>query len=212
MANLQIKQGFKVNYLTFDRQVKTVPYKPSRGIFKCDCGKETEAYIGNVTRGHTKSCGCHRVNVSKKHCTALNETHGMWKTDKLLVRVWNSMKSRCHNPNDKSFGRYGAIGITVCNRWQSDFKAFHEWCYNNGYEKGLQIDRRDGTKGYSPENCRFVTCKENNRNRKDNVFLIYEGIMKTLPEWAEDYGIKPGLLRQRITRDKMSLHDALNKR
>lgn len=211
MANLQIKAGFKINLLTFIRVAKHEKYKQSRGLFLCECGNETEAYIGNVTRNHTKSCGCHRKKVSACLLSNLNKTHGQYNIDKRLVAVWNAMKSRCNSKKTKNYHRYGGMGIKVCKEWNDDFLVFQKWCYENGYKKSLQIDRIKGYLGYSPQNCRFVTCKQNNRNRKDNIILTYNGVTKTLPEFAEDFNIRANTLRQRLSRDNMNLHDALNK-
>lgn len=75
------------------------------------------------------------------------------------------MKRRCLTPTNGAYHKYGAKGITVCKEWY-DFLPFYEWAITHGYERGLLLDRQDGTKGYSPDNCRFVTSTVSNKNRK----------------------------------------------
>ena len=81
------------------------------------------------------------------------------------------MKQRCYNENNKDYHSYGGRGITICNEWLNNIEKFVEWSLNNGYKEGLQVDRRNNDKGYSPDNCRFVTAQINscNRNLKDNI-------------------------------------------
>lgn len=80
------------------------------------------------------------------------------------------MKQRCCNPLNKNYFRYGGRGITVCNEWMHDFQAFYKWAIENGYDENAAtgqctIDRIDNEKGYSPDNCRFVTIQEQQRNK-----------------------------------------------
>lgn len=83
-----------------------------------------------------------------------------------IYMVWEQIKARCLNSNHKSYHRYGGRGITVCDEWTSSAKAFIEWSLSNGYKEGLHTDRIDNDKGYSPDNCRFVTQAENNKNTR----------------------------------------------
>lgn len=110
--------------------------------------------------------------------------HGLYKEHKNLFVLWQTMKTRCENPERENFERYGARGISVCEEWH-EAKSFVVWALNNGYKKGLQLDRIDNNKGYSPENCRFVTAKENNRNRRNTKFLTINGETKCVAEWCE---------------------------
>lgn len=83
-------------------------------------------------------------------------------------------------------------GIPVCDEWKGEhgFKNFKSWCLENGWKQGLYIDRKNTLLGYSPENCRFVTLNENNRNKTNTVFVRYNGEIRKLVELAEEYGIK----------------------
>lgn len=88
---------------------------------------------------------------------------------KRLRNVWRHMIYRCHNQNADDFGRYGAKGVAVCHEWRDSFPAFYEWAISNGYRAGLTIDRRKGTIGYSPQNCRWATTKQQQMNRGKGI-------------------------------------------
>ena len=83
-----------------------------------------------------------------------------------LHQVWLDMRNRCSNQNHKQYKYWGGRGISVCNEWQNSFLSFKEFADNNGYSKGMPIDRIDNSKGYSPNNCRFTTVKINCRNTR----------------------------------------------
>ena len=96
-----------------------------------------------------------------------------------LYSIWKNMKYRCYNCKDRKYANYGGRGITVCDEWKNSFQAFAEWALNNGYDdppmdadkkwisiNALTLDRVDSDKGYSPDNCRWVTFQDNRRNRK----------------------------------------------
>lgn len=110
--------------------------------------------------GHTKSCGCFNRDAAGERGT----THGLYKHR--LYAIWGSMKSRCLNQKKHNYHHYGGRGITVCPEWLDDAAVFIEWAEANGAAPGLQIDRIDNDGGYSPDNCRFVTPKENMNNRR----------------------------------------------
>lgn len=99
--------------------------------------------------------------------------HGMDGTR--LYKCWIGLKARCNNPNDKDYKNYGGRGILVCEEWLNDFVSFMNWSMLSGYTDDLTIDRIDNNKGYSPDNCRFVTVTVNNRNRR-NVKLDWEKV------------------------------------
>lgn len=126
---------------------------PRRGLMwlvRCDCGTEKFLPIGNW--GDTRSCGC------------LQPTFLVTPELKRLAGVLKGMKQRCFDEGCEAYAYYGARGITVCDEWMKDSFSFYNWALANGYQIGLQIDRRDNYKGYEPGNCRFVTRKENMNN------------------------------------------------
>lgn len=130
----------------------------------CDCGKQTVVRGTNLNSGHTTSCGC----LSDERIAKLNFSHGKRRTR--LYRIWSSMKTRCYNPKDEHYARYGGRGITVCDAWRNDFQAFYDWAIANGYDENAAygkctIDRIDNDKGYYPDNCRWADMKTQNNNK-----------------------------------------------
>lgn len=117
-----------------------------------------------------------------------------------LYRVWDGMISRCHREKYHSYKRYGGRGITVCDEWRNDFHAFYEWAIRNGYHEGLSIDRIDNDKGYSPDNCRWVTMKVQGNNKRSNHYIEYNGETHTIAEWSEILGIPRNVLYHRFER------------
>ena len=82
-----------------------------------------------------------------------------------IYRVWDSVKQRCHNENTLYYENYGGRGISICGEWDKSFSSFYDWAKNE-WEPGLCIDRIDNDGNYEPENCRFITRAESNRNQR----------------------------------------------
>ncbi len=97
-----------------------------------------------------------------------------YKNPPALYSIWLSMRRRCNNPNDAYYANYGGRGITVCERWQNDYKAFESDMGER--PEGFSIERIDNEKGYYPENCKWASKKEQQRNRRVNVKVVVEGI------------------------------------
>lgn len=96
------------------------------------------------------------------------------------------MKNRCYNENADRYSDYGGRGITIYEEWLFDFDKFSLWAYANGYKPGLTIDRKDNNDGYYPWNCRWITKAEQNRNRRDNLFVTAFGETKICADWESD--------------------------
>lgn len=105
-----------------------------------------------------------------------------------LARTYANIIDRCENPANHAYIDYGGRGITVCDEWLESPIAFFRWCEDQHIDTGgLQLDRTDNSKGYSPDNCKFVTPKENMRNRRTTLRATAWGETKTLVEWSEDH-------------------------
>ena len=142
-------------------------------LCKCDCGNETYTVARQLLSCGTLSCGCIQLQAAHDTCMKRNVTHGFSKKDPLYF-IWKNMRYRCFNPNNKSYKNYGGRGITICKEWE-DYTIFKKWAVSNGYNPKLSIDRIDNDGDYCPENCRWVTRKIQNNNKRSNVFLSYKG-------------------------------------
>lgn len=149
--------------------------KPRRFNCLCECGKMTNVLGLHLVRGRIISCGC----VSK----ILN---GESKTP--ICRAWKSMKERC-SPKYSERHIYFDKGIKVCDEWDNDYFSFKKWAEKNGLVKGLQVDRIDNSKGYSPENCRVTTNKINVNNRDITFYINYRGEKVSLMLLLDKLGI-----------------------
>ena len=112
--------------------------------------------------------------------------------------TWNRIKGRCYNKNKQGYKNYGGRGIKVCNRWLESFDNFYEDMGKR--PDGYEIDRVDNNGDYSPDNCRWVTSKENRRNRRSSKLIEFEGEVKNLSAWAEEYGVNYIAVHQRLNR------------
>ena len=122
-------------------------------------------------------------------------------------QIWGSMIHRCHSPKSSGYYLYGGRGITVCDRWRNSFPAFLE---DMGPKpKGKSLDRIDNNKGYSKENCRWATQKEQSANRRDNRIFTIDGESKCLAEWCRRYGKRFDTVWRRIYQRGMNPSDAL---
>jgi hypothetical protein len=121
------------------------------------------------------------------------------------------MKTRCYNQKDPRYKNYGVRGITICEEWlcservkglkgglTKGWSAFKTWAEENGYSDELTIDRIDNNKGYSPENCRWVTMKAQTNNRRNNKYIFYKGRTQTLAQWCEELQLNRNTVVSRL--------------
>ncbi len=184
-SHLEVKVGNKSNLegKQFSRLVviKELPIRSkSRHVVwlcRCDCGVYVDVPSTALVSGNTKSCGC--LNIDK--IIGRNTTHGLSHSP--LYSVYFNMKKRCHNTESKDYKFYGGRGITICDRWLENITCFAE-DMTQEYAKGLQIDRRDNDKGYSKENCRWITLSQNQQNTRGvkGSTSIYKGV-----SWINKY-------------------------
>lgn len=187
-------------------------------VYKCRCGKEHTARSNTVTYMTKKyqarndnelpSCGCVELARKTKHgFRQAKDTHPAY-------RAYRSMLNRCYNTNDPNYKWYGAIGVTVCDEWLNNPKAFVEWSISNGWKDGLHIDKDIKSKElgiepgiYSPSTCQWVTAKVNvgaatnrdNYGKHPNVKLTHKEVKEIVhlynsgtlsgPKLAKKYGV-----------------------
>lgn len=108
---------------------------------------------------------------------------------KRLRRIYDGIKQRCYNPSCDAYPRYGGRGIIMCSEWLNNPQAFYEWAMTNGYRDDLSIDRIDNDKGYSPDNCRWATRKQQQNNLSITIKVEINGVYKSLRQWSEESGI-----------------------
>lgn len=190
--------GQKFGKLTVIKESEPHVYPSGRQrktfLCQCECGAYKTALQNALVTGQLKSCGCWK-SIPENN---VKYRHGLSRHP--ISAVWGDMKNRCNNPKCQYYHVYGARGIKVCDEWANDFKVFYDWAIAKGWKKGLHIDRIDSNKGYSPDNCRFVTPKENMNNRRSNITIGICGEFKTLTQWCEALGIERKLAYSRFNR------------
>ena len=117
-----------------------------------------------------------------------------------LYNIWSHMCERCNNPNFVYFENYGGRGISVCAEWSGNYEAFKKWAIENGYKDNLTLDRIDNNGNYTPENCRWVTHKEQANNRRSNRLLYFNGEMHNIETWSKITGLPRHVIDGRLAR------------
>lgn len=178
------------NWTVLEISPKTVNYH-KRFICKCVCGKIKEIDAYNVLSGKSTSCGCVRDLKTKTRMTK----HGMTKTP--IHNIWCGMRERCYNSNHHAYKDYGGRGIVVCDEWNDDFMNFYQWSIENGYKKGLSIDRIDVNGNYEPTNCRWADTKTQCNNTRYNIMITYQDKTQSLKLWCEELNLNYDMIRAR---------------
>lgn len=169
-------------------------WKNLKWLCRCDCGTEREVLGLSLRNGTSLSCGC----IQKETAHSLG-THYMTKTR--LYKIWENIHSRCLNPKNDSFYKYGARGVSLCEEWKNSFESFRDWALSNGYRDDLTIDRIDNDGNYEPSNCRWVDCKTQSRNTRRNHYVTYNNETKCISEWDEIFKIPRSTLYYRLKKN-----------
>lgn len=172
-------------------------------LCRCICGQEREVAQYNLRGGRAQSCGCWRSRMSL-HPLAV--THG--QTGTAEYSTWQNMKARCDRPTSTEYPRYGARGITVCERWRESFEAF---LADMGPKPspGHSIERHDNDGPYTPENCYWATAQDQANNRRTNTHVTLFGRTQTLAQWYRELGIKHHTVMTRMGKRGWSIERAL---
>jgi hypothetical protein len=159
-----------------------------RRLWRCDCkcGGSITIEAGFLRYGQTQSCGC----LKRDTVIARNTTHGLTANNILpeVYSIWNNMRSRCYDPNDNSYHNYGGRGITISARWfygEGNLSAYECFALDMGARPSLEhsIDRFPDMNGnYEASNCRWATTPQQARNRRQNVFITYRGVIMVLQD------------------------------
>lgn len=196
MATIYDLSGKTFNFLTALTRIPRTRPGDCRWLCRCVCGKEVEVQSDRLRRGRIKSCGCKRYEL----ISAGNARHGHFVSGKSSGewRSYNAAVQRCHNPSHRSYGRYGAVGIAVCEEWRNDFLAFVRDV--GPRPAGSTLDRIDGSKGYEPGNCRWSTPKEQANNMRNNRHVLATGQRMTIRAAADTFHLPYEKFRRALYR------------
>lgn len=163
-------------------------------LCKCSCGKETIVTTYKLKSGHTKSCGCLKIEKLIERST--RHTHSTRNRMSTTYKSWSGMIQRCTNKKEKQYADYGGRGISVCDEWL----LFVNFLKDMGEKpnKNHQIDRINNDSDYCKSNCRWATAKQNNRNKRNNHLETYKGKTQSMIEWTEEYNILYETLQSRL--------------
>lgn len=188
--------GMKFNKLTVIEFVGLNKNNKALWKCKCECGKIVNVISSNLKNGNTKSCGCYNIDKIIERNTKHNGK------GKRLFNIWCNMKDRCYREKSKIYKYYGLKGIKVCDEWLHDYSNFEKWSLENGYRDNLTIDRIDSNKDYCPNNCRWITLAEQQRNKSNNILITIDGVTRKIFEWCEIYKIDLKLAHDRYKKGK----------
>ncbi|MGP2517129.1 hypothetical protein [Yersinia sp. 2545 StPb PI] len=147
---------------------------------QCDCGKNKVILGVSLRHGKALSCGCLQKEITSKN----SKTHGMTKSK--AYNSWSAMMQRCTNRKSENFASYGGRGVTVCDRWLK----FENFISDMGDpSNGETIDRIDVNGNYEPSNCRWLSMKDQSRNRRNNRIIHTPKGDMCVSEAAEVFGI-----------------------
>lgn len=165
-------------------------------LCKCDCGNTKRIRGEFLRRGSTTSCGCYHSEVAAKAAREAHTFHGDARSR--LYGIWHGMKTRCNDLNDPYHAKdYSTRGITYCDEWEV-YEPFRDWALSHGYRDDLTLDRIDVNGNYCPENCRWTTMTVQQRNKRNNRYIEWNGETCTLSEWSERTGISSSVISRRL--------------
>lgn len=191
--------GTKVGYLMVigvgEHQIRADGYGGATSQCRCKCGVEIDFLNTGLRRKKRLSCGCKTTRWYGENFTP----------------EWHALKAaiqRCHNPSHPSWDDYGGRGITVCDEWRRDYRAFLA-CVGRRPSSRYSLDRfPDNDGNYEPDNVRWRTAAQQARNKRNNRILAFDGIVQALTDWASLRGWSDNTIAGRLDRG-WSIEEAL---
>ena len=199
MSALKDLTGKKIGRLTVIKRVDNAIQKNGKTVVRWLCQYECrniKIFRADTLGRGSNSCGCLKSELNKQQ-----KTKDPVKP-KRLYRIWCGMKCRCYNTKLEAYKNYGNRGIQVCKEWLNDYRNFEKWAKENGYKENLTIDRINNDDDYKPSNCRWVTRKEQNRNKRNNIYITYNGEKTLLKDFAKEKNINYKSLHSKYLRYK----------
>lgn len=196
--------GKNSHYLTVvDAYMRITEGKPRQRYFlcKCRCGNEKLVHGDGIRKQRIKSCGCWKSVVDSRKAKEMGDSnfkHGLSRSR--IYKIWDAMLYRCFNENDRSYDNYGGRGITVCKEWLS-FDKFYE-DMKDGYTDDMTIERIDVNGNYEKNNCKWITMLDQQNNKRNTVYIEFDGKNMTINEWAKLIGVSRGAIYQRLKAGK----------
>lgn len=156
-------------------------------------------------------CGF-ETNMQKRHigsAAICNHQHANWKTDNIRLHIiFNGMKSRCYDENDRAYRWYGAKCVKICNEWLDDPTKFEDWAINNGYKDNLTINRKNENEDYCPENCEWITLEDNSRYKSTTSMINVNGEIHSGRDWSQILGLGINTINKYVR--KYGLENTIN--
>ena len=224
----------KCGNITHKLASKLIDAKKCGYNLSCGCAKTQENLIGKIFGDfkilkYIKHVG--KTNRLWKcqctQCGSIKEltTFQLKKNKNICEEVFNELKqlrhklhecflrikNRCYNPSSDSYKYYGGRNINICDEWLQDSNKFVDWAIANGYTLNckLSIDRIDSNKGYSPENCRWVTTIEQANNKRNNIYYTYNGRTQSLAQWCRELNLNYKYVHYLIKNKKLEFCKAI---
>lgn len=202
----ELKKWDKFWRLTILWENKLNKYKNVLEKCICECGKERWATHYQLTKGIIKSCGCLLADTARAKQRKNCRKHWLWTWKNRFSRIYQWIRRRCKNQNDKAYPQYWGRWIKIL--WDS-IEEFYNDMYDSYtkhvseyWEKDTTIDRIDVNGDYCKENCKWSTMKEQQNNRTNNAYVMIDGISYSISEFAEKFKIRYTTAGYRILKYK----------
>lgn len=204
-----MKPGDTFGRLTVMKLVAGKNGGKTRALVKCSCGKRKVVQRGNLSSGHTTSCGCfHSQRMREVHTV---HGHNTDAGRSATYQVWRTMVNNCTNPTAGSFHNYGARGIDVCARWRGEH-GFEHFLEDMGERPGdgHVLSRKNKLRDFTPANTIWATRHDAARNKRTNTMYTVGSETMCLVDWAVKYNIPKTTLHYRVVTKGMTMRDALD--